>query len=72
MTEYTATTEEIRSYVEEMLGWEHPEPREVFDRWLAEVKREAAERGYDDCLADMPLDLDWKLQYGDRNPYRKE
>lgn len=51
MNEYVATTEEIREYVEEMLGWEHPEPGDVFDRWLAEVERAAAEEAWESGVA---------------------
>lgn len=71
MDEYTPDTDMVRSIctVEgEALLLEQAE----FDRWLAEVVREAREKAWEACLADMPFDLDWKIQYGDLNPYRKE
>lgn len=40
--------------------------------WLSELIRKEREDAWDECLSEMPLDLDWKLQYGDQNPYRKE
>ena len=42
------------------------------DAELASVERAAAEKAWDECLKQMPFDLDWKIQYGDLNPYRRE
>ena len=42
-----------------------------FDNLTAEVERRAAEKAWDECLSHMPFDLDWKIQYGDQNPYRR-
>lgn len=45
--------------------------REAAQRWLAEVERAAAEKAWDRCVAEMPIDPDWKNYYGDSNPYRR-
>lgn len=42
-----------------------------FYGWLSELIRKEREEAWGECLSEMPLDLDWKLQYGDQNPYRK-
>lgn len=44
----------------------------AFDSMYAEVVRKASEAAWDECLTWMPFDLDWKIQFGDLNPHRKE
>lgn len=39
---------------------------------IAEVERAAAEKAWDRCVGEMPIDQDWKIFYGDNNPYRAE
>ncbi len=46
--------------------------REEYLALIAAVERAAAEKAWDECLKQMPFDLDWKIQYGDLNPYRRE
>lgn len=41
-------------------------------RELAEVERAAAEKAWDRCVNEMPIDPDWKNFYSDNNPYRAE
>lgn len=69
MTEYVPSTEEVRAvYFVRKTGIvvsamsHYPE----FDEWLNEIRAEA----WDECVTQMPLDLDWKNQYLDLNPYR--
>lgn len=84
MSEYTPKTHEIRAAAvnhraplihRQMFGQTIRGAERValaeFDRWLAEVQRAAAEKAWDECLSQMPFDLDWKNQYGDQNPYRR-
>lgn len=37
-----------------------------------ELERKAAEKAWDRCVGEMPIDPDWKIYYGDNNPYRRE
>lgn len=83
MNDYTPTTEDVlEDYAigrnEEVgAGW-YDQHRAEFSRWLAahdaekraEWERAAAEKAWDRCVGEMPLDLDWKNFYGDNNPYR--
>lgn len=39
---------------------------------LAEHDRQVAEKAWDRCVGEMPIDPDWKNFYTDNNPYRKE
>lgn len=41
------------------------------DKAEAERDAEVAAKAWDRCLGEMPIDLDWKIYYGDSNPYRK-
>lgn len=34
--------------------------------------RAAAEKAWDRCVGEMPIDPDWKNFYGDNNPYSAE
>lgn len=75
MTEqYTPTTDEMRwVYVRaDRAALSREEYEAEFNRWLAEVRREAAEEAWDRCVGEMPIDPDWKNFYGDNNPYRRE
>ncbi len=62
MTDYTPTTEEVwRAYI----NWEYGGPGAEFDRWLAEVKAEVWQEGFDRGVLFFNA--------GDeRNPYRQE
>ena len=52
---------------------EHAEwAEEMLSLDLADVERAAAEKAWDRCLGEMPIDLDWKNFYGDNNPYRRK
>lgn len=48
MSEYTPTTQEIKKFAAEMLGWDLADPDAAFDRWLAEERRAAAEKAWDE------------------------
>lgn len=39
---------------------------------IASVERAAAEKAWDRCVGEMPIDPDWKNFYSDNNPYRAE
>lgn len=74
MSEYTATTEEVR----DSYRFSNKRPDVCgkdfgleFDHWLAEHERQVAERAWDRCVGEMPIDPDWKNFYTDNNPYRK-
>ena len=64
MSDYTPTTEDIRA------GWEYAtavigdEGTAQFDRWLAEVKAQAWDRGYEAGLTDFASSMT-------TNPYRQ-
>lgn len=74
--EYTPSTDEVR--LEYMaVRWRKSDivsfdARAEFDRMIASVERAAAEKAWDRCVGEMPLDTDWKNYYVDNNPYRKE
>lgn len=44
----------------------------VVNSWLAKRDRQVAEKTWDRCIGEMPIDPDWKNFYTDNNPYRKE
>jgi hypothetical protein len=83
---YIPTTDEIETGFHEFASWletkypgeyenapEFADWREAmhgFRRWLAENNRKVSEKSWDECVTQMPLDLDWKNQYSDLNPYR--
>lgn len=70
MSEYTPTTDEVRdAYAGH--DFDQAISSAQFARWLAEVERAAAEKAWDRCVAEMPIDPDWKNYYGDSNPYRR-
>lgn len=71
MSDYVPTTEDVREGYVEGTGFGE-EVYAQFDRWLAEVERAAAEKAWDRCVGEMPIDPDWKNFYGDNNPYRRE
>jgi len=48
MIEYTPTTQEIKEFAAEMLGWDIADPDAAFDRWLDEERRAAAEKAWDE------------------------
>lgn len=48
------------------------ETRVQFDRMIAEIERAAAEKAWNRCVGEMPIDPDWKNFYSDNNPYRAE
>lgn len=58
MSEYTPTTEEVSWAVAEHLGWDAAFPGGAFDRWLAEERRAAAERAYEQGRNDERHDCD--------------
>ena len=69
MSEYTPTTEEVRNALIRSAPLDEWELRGTqFDRWLADVKAQAWEEGYDTCfdLTTKPGDT-----YPYVNPYRK-
>ena len=59
MSDYTPTTEEVRTLVQGASADE-------FDRWLAEVKAQAWEEGYEQSDSD-----DYSGQPNSANPYRQ-
>lgn len=72
MSEYMPTTDEIR----EDWVWDAPTPGmraeavATFDRWLAEVRREAAEKAWDECARTVRL---WDFEaVCDPNPYAQK
>lgn len=78
MTDYTPTTAEIADWYAHK-GDSTAAPYYAskltkrvneFDRWLAEHDRQVAERAWDRCVGEMPIDPDWKNFYSDQNPYR--
>ena len=71
MTDYTPTTEEIRLRYSDSRHWGE-ELDAQFDRWLAEVKAQAWEKGYDAGLQRDQLSKS-EFPYGtvNTNPYRK-
>lgn len=79
MSDYTPTTEEVRQQyvfsdsVIDGTSFEDPAQGEAeFDRWLAQVELAAAEKAWNRCVGEMPIDPDWKNFYSDNNPYREE
>ena len=67
------STDEVRERFSDMrMAAFVPEYRVAFDRWLAEVRRQAAEEAWARCVSEMPIDPDWKNFYGDNNPYREK
>ena len=71
MSDYTPTTEEVRA--DYCLLADVSRPRQLqFDRWLAEVKAQAWEEGYDAGLQRDQLSKS-EFPYGtvNTNPYRK-
>lgn len=70
---HTPTIEDVRNHYAYGCGPEHTwaESREDFDRWLSEHDRQVAERAWDRCVGEMPIDPDWKNFYSDQNPYTK-
>lgn len=65
-----------RKFYQSTRGIMTPEERraleEGFDRKLAEHDRQVAEKAWDRCIGEMPIDPDWKNFYSDNNPYRAE
>lgn len=84
MSDYTPNTESVREGLVALARSDAARHGDVdldvvasevagqFDRWLAEVERAAAEKAWDRCVGEMPIDPDWKNFYGDNNPYRAE
>lgn len=72
MSDYTPTTDRVRADYAETYEGTDERRYARFDRWLAEVERAAAEKAWDRCVGEMPIDPDWKNFYGDNNPYRAE
>lgn len=76
MGDYVPTTEEVRlEYMAVRWGKNDIvsfDARAEFDRMIASVERAAAEKAWDRCVGEMPIDPDWKNFYGDNNPYRAE
>ena len=62
MSDYTPTTEDIREWAD----IDNDEDSEAFDRWLAEVKAQAWEEGYEQSDSD-----DYSGQPNSANPYRQ-
>jgi len=84
MSEYTLTTMEMRQIVGDALCEDPDGARHktevgclgdaIFDRWLAEVKRAAAEKAWDACRQELFDIRDDELLDEDlarANPYRK-
>lgn len=65
MTDYTPTTEQVRSDYAETYEGTEPKRCERFDHWLAEERREAAEQAWDECVA---VGYD---HIREKNPYRE-
>ena len=84
MAEYTPTTEQVRAafiaqedFYARVASLEPPtseESGEDFDRWLAEVRREAAEKAWDEVADYLDRTNAPSLAEAARrdNPYRKE
>jgi hypothetical protein len=84
VSDYTPTTDEVRDslvHLNKYYAERHgdfdllvvkSETAAQFDRMIAEVRREAAEKAWNRCVGEMPIDPDWKNFYGDNNPYRAE
>ena len=75
MSEYMPTTQEIREFAADMLGWDLADPDAAFDRWLAEVKREVSEKAWDEGREALALDVarpigDDGMRAVTPNPYR--
>jgi hypothetical protein len=68
MSEYTPPTEDVRNHYAYGCGPEHTwaESREDFDRWLAQVRREAAAEALEDA-ADYARVLTGEPAHYDRN-----
>lgn len=60
------TVDEVRAQFEKAAD------RIAFGRMIAEVERSAAEKAWNRCVGEMPIDPDWKNLYSDNNPYRAE
>lgn len=75
MTEYTPTTEEVRSgygkYWSE-LSAVSKEAVDEFDRWLAEHDRQVREKLWDEIVPQYAHDWYWHDGGREQNPYRKE
>ena len=74
--EYTPTEGEVRAdYARDRDGWPDQERREDFDRFMAEVRREAAEKAWDECVQALAWATDNgpdPLRYvAENSPYRK-
>lgn len=82
MSEYTPTTDEIRTRGLEGadlndLNSDEREALEEFDQWLAEVERAAAEKAWDEREAAFAADLlkplgENLMRETTPNPYRRE
>lgn len=75
MSEYTPTTDEMRFAWADRVNKHDQEGAEEFDRWLAEVQREAAEKAWDECYYDTHewySTKDETLYTAPENPYRKD
>lgn len=77
MSEYAPTTQEIKEFAAEMLGWDLADPDAAFDRWLAEERRAAAEKAWEEGRESLAIDVarpigDDGMRHVTPNPYRAE
>lgn len=75
MSDHQPTTEQMREWfaeprtqAEALSPDAHYEAEEMFDRWLAEVERRAAEKAYN---AGHRAAIRWKRGTLSHNPYRR-